>query len=68
LSDAHDKTIKPHIHPNLDVESLPSYFFKTFIYPGERINFDGTPVKLPEYGIEDEPWFYETTEMHDKDQ
>ena len=46
LPEAHDKIVKPHIHQNLDVDSILPYFFKTFIYPANRVNFDGTPVKL----------------------
>eukprot|EP01080_Neovahlkampfia_damariscottae_P005312 gene5312-8930_t len=68
LPEAHDKIVKPHIHPNLDADSIFSYIFTTFIYPAKRVNFDGNTVKLLEYALEDEPSFYDTEEKHDKDE
>lgn len=55
LPEAHAKEIAPFIDPRLDQPSLIAYCFKAYIYPGKRLNFDGTPVVLgPER--EDEPW------------
>lgn len=51
----HNKNIEPHIHPNLSVSNMPLYFWKTYIYPGKRLCYDGSPYVLPEKQ-EDEDW------------
>lgn len=51
----HAKNISPHIHPNLEVSNMPLYFWKTYIYPGKRMNYDGSPFIL-EPKVEDEDW------------
>jgi hypothetical protein len=45
-------------------ESFIGYTFKTFIYPGKRERYDGKPLVLPPYGIEDEPWLYSLDETY----
>lgn len=40
----HAKHLAPTIHPALDQRSLVAYVFKTFIWPGKRLTFDGKPV------------------------
>jgi fatty acid desaturase len=45
--DAHEKRVKPGLHPALEQRSLPAYLFKTFVWPGKRVRFDGEPVVLP---------------------
>ncbi|KAJ3089978.1 hypothetical protein HK100_007592, partial [Physocladia obscura] len=61
LPAAHNELVKPIIHPNLDQENMASYFFKTFIYPANRITYDGKPYDpnlveiTPE--VENEEWF-----------
>lgn len=44
---AHAERVKPQLHPALEQPNLLSYLFVTFIYPGKRMRFDGTPVVLP---------------------
>jgi fatty acid desaturase len=51
----HEKRIAPFIHPALDQKSLLVYLFRTFISPGKRMNYDGTPLELPPEGP-DEEW------------
>lgn len=46
LPAAHAEKLAPTIHPNLDQKSLAVYLFKTFIYPGKRVTFDGKPVVI----------------------
>lgn len=41
---AHAEKYHPTIHPALEQPSLPVYLFKTFVYPGKRVTFDGKPV------------------------
>ncbi len=55
---AHMERFHPTIHPALEQESLLVYLFKAFVWPGKRLNFDGTPVVLPEEGP-DENWIPE---------
>ena len=34
---------------------MPKYFWKTYIYPGVRLNYDGSPyIMAPD--VEDEDW------------
>lgn len=55
LPEAHAREVAPHIHPALDQKSLFGYAFKTFVLPGKRMNYDGTPFVLPAEGP-DEDW------------
>lgn len=55
LPAAHAERVAPHIHPNLDQPSILAYLWRTFVWPGERLTFDGRPVVLPEEGP-DEDW------------
>ncbi len=59
----HEKNISPYIHPNLEQANMPLYFWKTYIYPGIRLNYDGTPFVLPPK-VEDEDW---TTDINVSD-
>ena len=44
------------MHPALDEPYILSYIFRTFIYPGIRVDYEGNPWQPPP--IEpDEPWF-----------
>jgi len=52
---AHDKKVKPYIHPALDQKSFVVYFFKAFILPGKRVTYLGEPFE-PEPAGEDEPF------------
>jgi fatty acid desaturase len=47
LPEYHDKHIRPYLHPNLDLVSLPKYLFQTHIYPAKRVDYLGRPVVLP---------------------
>ena len=55
---AHMERHHPTIHPALEQSSLLVYLFEAFVWPGKRLNFDGTPVVLPEEGP-DENWIPE---------
>lgn len=55
LPEVHAKEIAPHIHPALDQKSLVAYVWRTYIWPGKRLTFDGKPVVLPPEGP-DENW------------
>lgn len=54
-ADVHERELKPHIHPNLDQPSMLIYIWRTFIWPGRRVTFEGDPVLLPAV-VEDESW------------
>lgn len=43
---AHAKRVAPYIHPELDQRSLAVYLWKSFVYPGRRMRFDGKPVVI----------------------
>lgn len=45
--EAHERELAPHIHPALDQPSIFVFAWRAFIWPGKRLNFDGTPVVLP---------------------
>lgn len=55
LPEAHRRELSPGIHPNLELDSLLGYLFKAYIWPGQRVRYDGKPVVLPEEGP-DEDW------------
>lgn len=59
----HNKLIKPTIHPNLDQPSILVYIFRTFVYPGIRIDYLGNPLKLSP-AVPDEPWFMAAAETY----
>ena len=40
---AHAERFHATIHPALEQPSLPVYLFKTFVYPGKRVTYDGQP-------------------------
>jgi fatty acid desaturase len=43
----HAKRVRPMLHPALEQPSLPAYLFRTFVWPGKRVRFDGMPLVLP---------------------
>lgn len=53
--EVHAKEYAPYIDPRLDQESLFLYCWRAYIWPGERVRYDGTPVVLGP-PIADEPW------------
>lgn len=52
---AHYDRIHGRIHPALEQKSLAIYLFRAFIYPGQRLRYDGKAVILPTEGP-DEEW------------
>jgi len=50
LPEAHARLIKPALHPALEQRNLAVYLFRTFVYPGKRLNYDGTPVVIRDEG------------------
>ena len=44
LPAAHAERVAPFNHPELNQRSLFLYAFRSFIYPGKRVRYDGTPV------------------------
>jgi fatty acid desaturase len=59
LPAAHEEELAPHLHPSLNRKSLLAYAFEAYIWPGKRLNYDGTPYVLPEERP-DEDWMPET--------
>jgi fatty acid desaturase len=54
----HAQELAPFIHPELDQRSIAAYAFKTFIWPGKRIRYDGTPYVAPP-PVPDRSWMDE---------
>jgi len=44
LREQHNLCIKPHIHPALEQSSLCTYIFRTFVFPGKRVDYLGCPI------------------------
>lgn len=55
LPKQHNIFVKPFNHPNLNQPNMLAYIWKSFIYPGKRIDYLGNPVILP-IDDKDEPW------------
>jgi fatty acid desaturase len=55
LPAAHEKELAPHLHPALNLKGLLPYLIKAYVYPGKRVNYDGTPLVLGP-PREDEDW------------
>jgi len=51
----HEKNIAPYINPNLSQSSMLVYLFKAYIFPGKRLNYDGSEFVL-EDAVPDEDW------------
>lgn len=51
----HAEEIAPFIHPALDQKSLVGYLLRTFVWPGKRVRYDGSPFVLPP-ASPDESW------------
>ena len=62
--DVMTKAYAPYIHPALDQKSLAAYIFTTFIWPGKRLRYDGTPLVLPARSP-DEEWVPKPEETKD---
>jgi fatty acid desaturase len=46
LPAAHQAEVAPRIHPELQQRSLIVYLWRTFVWPGKRLDFAGRPVIL----------------------
>ncbi|MFT4703041.1 MAG: fatty acid desaturase [Bradymonadia bacterium] len=55
LREAHDRGVKPDIHPDLDEPSIFAYIRRVFFWPGRRLRCDGTSVALPA-PVDDVSW------------
>ncbi|MBL4585743.1 MAG: hypothetical protein JKX84_01595 [Flavobacteriales bacterium] len=49
----HKEHLEPYLHPNLNLDNLFTYLWKTLIWPGKRLNYLGNPIVLPELEYED---------------
>merc|ERR1740138_1013307 len=58
LKKEHERLIKPYMHPSLDQPDLLWYIFVTYVLPGGRVMYDGSPYKMPP-PAQDEPWYTE---------
>ena len=52
---AHAEELAPFIHPNLDRGSLLKYAWEAYVYPGQRVMYDGSEYVLPP-PTEDQEW------------
>ncbi len=48
LPEAHERLLRPGLHPALEQPSLIGYAWRTYIYPGRRLMYDGSPMVFPE--------------------
>lgn len=55
LRTAHAKIVG-ELHPALDQRSLTAYMWRTFVWPGRRLRYDGAPVVLPPQRAKRELW------------
>ncbi len=53
---AHRERVVPHMDPALDEPSLVLYMWRTFVWPGKRLHYDGTRVVLPAQRARRELW------------
>jgi len=58
LPEWHAKQIAPHVHPTLNQINLFTYLWRTTIYPGKRLTYDGKPIAIPAVS-KDEDWISE---------
>jgi len=54
LPEAHAKEVHPVIHPELEQTSMLSYIWQTFVWPGERLTYEGKPLVFDQ--VTDEDW------------
>ena len=48
LPEAHARLLRPGVHPALEQPSLIRYAWRTFVSPGRREMYDGSPMVFPE--------------------
>ncbi|KAH6640055.1 fatty acid desaturase-domain-containing protein [Truncatella angustata] len=60
----HEELIAPHIAPSLEDPSILAYMWRTFVWPGLRLDYRGNPVVFTkeEMEMQDEPWHYDVAE------
>lgn len=63
LPEKHAELVKAHIHPNLDQPSILLYIFRTFVFPGIRLDYLGQRLKLAP-AEPDQAWFYDAVETY----
>ncbi|HMV66341.1 MAG TPA: fatty acid desaturase [Myxococcota bacterium] len=51
----HARTMHGHVHPNLEVPDFVAYCWRAYVSPGQRVDYLGQPVVLPDEGP-DESW------------
>jgi fatty acid desaturase len=70
LPQKHQKLIAPHIAPSLEHSNILLYIWRSFIYPGLRLDYKGHPLLISkeENEMPDEPWFYNGTETYSSTQ
>ncbi|KAF5562337.1 hypothetical protein FNAPI_3233 [Fusarium napiforme] len=64
LPEKHQELIGPHIAESLESSDMLVYIWKSFIYPGLRVDYTGRPLVITkeENEMRDEPWFYDGSE------
>lgn len=53
---AHERLIKPHMHPELSQSSMAKYIWTATIYPGNRVMYNGEPVDISNGVGGDDDW------------
>jgi fatty acid desaturase len=53
---AHERLIAPYAHPRLMETSIIAYVFRTYVFPGRRLRFDGSLVSVRDAGS-DQAWY-----------
>jgi len=48
LPEAHRTYVQPRIHKNLCHDNMATYMWRTFVYPGKRLWYNGTPYRVEE--------------------
>ncbi len=51
----HEKNISPYIHNNLEQPNFLTYLIHAYVYPGKRVNYDGSEYILEDL-LPDEDW------------
>ncbi|KAK8098526.1 uncharacterized protein PG998_014012 [Apiospora kogelbergensis] len=64
IPEKHQELISSHIAPSLEDPSILGYIWRTFVWPGVRLDYRGNPLVLTKEEIEmqNEPWLYDQEE------
>lgn len=70
LPQKHEELIASHIAPSLEHRNILVYMWRSFIYPGLRLDYKGHSLLISkeENEMPDEPWFYNETETYSNTQ